>query len=77
MIEHPAWVWKRAAELLNEGCGYRWFERDRDQPMQTVANLVAKYEQEPVDPDAAVVQAILKAWRDYDDVGIVDLLTRR
>lgn len=65
MTDHPQWVWKRAAQELNRHCS-GWIPEDRELPaMQTVANLIAKYEQPPVDPDEAVVKAVVEAWCGY------------
>jgi hypothetical protein len=63
MTNHPEWVWKRAAELLNEASRGSWCAHSdrKTNPMQTVASLIAKYEQPPVDPDVEVVKVVIRA----------------
>jgi hypothetical protein len=62
MTNHPEWVWKRAAELLNEEAGGNAFVASgRSFYMTAVASLIAKYEQPPVDPDVEVVRVVLRS----------------
>jgi hypothetical protein len=63
MTNHPEWVWKRAADVLNEEVGGLGYEPDdRGIAICAVASLIAKYEQEPVDPDVEVVRRVILAW---------------
>jgi hypothetical protein len=62
MTNHPEWVWKRAAELLNEEVGCNAFVASgRSFSMTAIAKLIAKYEQPPVDLDLEVVQVVIRA----------------
>jgi hypothetical protein len=59
MTDHPEWVWKRAAEVLTDEVGLRYTCAMRGPAMRTVASLIAKHEQPPVEPDEEVVQVVL------------------
>lgn len=70
MTDHPQWVWERAAQELNDVHGINRWSAGYDkecEAMCAVANLIAKYEQPPVDPDEAVVKAVLDAWTGFAD----------
>jgi hypothetical protein len=63
MTDHPEWVWKLAAEVLNaERADNPWRSDTRTSTMRAVASLIAKHEQPPVDPDMEVVNVVLNAY---------------
>jgi len=76
MTDHPEWVWRRAAEVLNEKSSVNYAKPyHRGPDMLAVASLIAKHERPPVDPDEEVVITILSAAKIWlSDTKLADAL---
>lgn len=49
----------------------RWYRNDELRPYRALCDMIAKYEQPPVDPDVEAVKRIIAAWLEDDVPNII------